>query len=92
MILRIVLGLILIVIYGLVFTGAVDWFAGFNQAQKLIFSGKSIALVKAGTGIIFIYLIAISSIYGILFTKERYKLFIGICLAGLLFLTLLAFE
>ena len=92
MILRIVLGLILTVIYGLVFTGTVDWFAGFNQAQKLIFLGKSITLAKAGTGIIFIYVMAIASIYCILFTKERYKLVIGICLAGLLSLILLAFE
>ena len=88
---RIIVGLILIIIYSLIFTGTVDWFSGYNKAQSLIFDGKSIALVKASGGILFIYLMALGSIYLISFTKEWYKTVIGFCLIFLLLSILLAF-
>ena len=92
MLLKIVIGIILLITYGLIFSGNVDWFDGFNKSQNLIFSGKSIGLAKAKTGIAFIYLMALASIYLISFTKEWHKNLLGYFLVFLTFSVLLAFE
>jgi len=91
MILRVLIGVILTIFYSVVFTGSVDWFSGYNKAQFLIFAGKSIGTVRATFGILFIYLMAIGSIYLISFTKEWHKTFIGFCLIFLLLFILMAF-
>jgi len=91
MVFRIVVGLILVVFYSLVFTATVDWFSAYNKAQSLIFEGKSIGIVRARTGIFFIYLMAIGSVYLISFTKEWYKTFIGFCLVFSLLFIFMAF-
>ncbi len=92
MIIRILIGVILFCIYSLIFTGTVDWFEGYNKSQSLIFEGKSITSVKAFTGIVFTYAMAIGSIYLISFTQEWHKILLGFCLAFLTFSIFLAFT
>jgi len=91
MIYRIFIGLILSGIYLVIFTGNVDWFENFNNTQKAIFDPDIKTLGKAQAGIFFIYLMALASVYLIIFAEEYHKIFIGYYLVFITFAVFYAF-
>jgi len=92
MILRLILGGTLAFIYLLIFTNKVNWFSGFNEAQKVIFNPDSFAVSKAQTGFIIIYLTALFSLYFITFSQETIRIIIGVFLCLYTFMAFLAFS
>jgi len=92
MIFRLILGSILALLFFLIFTGKVNWFIGFNEAQKIIFNPNSISLAKAKTGFIVIYLMPLFSLYFIVFSQETIKVIGGIFLSLITFMVLFAFN
>lgn len=77
------------IVYVLIFTGSVDWFMGFNQAQKAIFDNA--IYPRARSGILIIYLMAIFSIYFIAFSQVAYQVMGGVLLSIATFGVLFAF-
>ncbi len=92
MIYKIIIGSVLAIIYILIFSGTVDWFSAFNQTQKGILSGSPKYLIKAQSGLAFIYLMAIASIYFIAFPQDETRsTALGFYLAIIVFISLFSF-
>ena len=91
MIYRAIFGLTLSIIYLLIFTQTVDWFPAFHRTLHETFTFKGGLLLSAKTGFIFIYLMAIASVFFITVSQEMHKIFIGVFLSVITLLVLYSF-